>query len=363
MESVADIGLQQGMEQELNELEQLLPSDSQDVLERVGEKLTDWEQLVKATHDFSSALRIGGILEKLRQNWLALAWYQWIATEEGVDGSLLTTVMRVQGRVQISLGLYVNALTTLKGVQQRLMEEEKTDTYDYAFALHNIAVVYNLQAEYQASLEYAHPVLNFFEEQGDRPRASIVKSLLGSCYHNLKKFEESYKYYTDARDGLEECKDYFALARNWHNYAELMSSWGRMEEALAAWRMSHEMKKKTGDVIGQVNTMLSMGEYLNTQRDWHSALRYCTQAIAICHQHHLYDQEVQSLKLWSELLYALGRYSELEVCAVRATHLVRHVTKPQEVVSLLQKVAHDVKQIGRNDLAEQISMNAIQILG
>lgn len=363
MESVADIGLQQGMEQELNRVEELLQTDSGVVLEQIGAKLCDWERSVKSTRNYTSALRIGDILEKLGQNWLAYSWYQWIDSHEDVTGPLKTTVMRAKGRVQIKLGMYPEALSVLKEVEALLIQEGKANTHDYSYTAQNIAVIHTRREEFQPALEYAQIALKLFEEHEDRTRVIQAKSLVGQCYHGLGQFEQSYEYLTRARDGLEECEDYFTLARCWHNYAELMRDWGRPEEALAAWRMSHEMKKKTGDHFGQVNTLLSMGEYMVSQQDLHSALQYTTQSITLCHQHRLYDQEIKCLQLWSDILSALGRYAELEVCASRAKCLVRNVSQQEEVASLLQKIAKDFQRIGRNDLAEQISMNAIQILG
>jgi len=363
MESVADIGLQQGMEQELNRVEELLQTDSNAVLEQIGAKLSGWERSVKSTRGYTSALRIGDILEKLGQNWLALSWYQWIDSQEDVEGPLKTTVMRAKGRVQIKLGMYPEALAVLKEVEESLRRAEKADTLDYAFTAQNIAVIHTCREEFQPALQYAKIALERFEVHKDRMRVIQAISLVGQCYHGLGQFEQSYEFLTRARDGLEECGDYFTLARCWHNYAELMRDWSRPEEALAAWRMSHEMKKKTGDHFGQVNTLLSMSEYMVSQQELHSALQYTIQSITLCHQYRLYDLEINCLKLWSDILSALGRYAELEVCASRAKCLARSVSQQQEVASLLQKIAEDFQRIGRNDLAEQISMNAIQILG
>nr|WP_283809075.1 tetratricopeptide repeat protein [Tumebacillus amylolyticus] len=184
--------------------------------------------------------------------------------------------------------------------------------------------------------------------------------MIGTNLKSLKRFEESFTYLTRSRDGLEQNQDYFHLARAWHNYAELMRDWGRTEEAVAAWRMSLEIKKRTQDHDGQVNTLLSIAEYFISQSDWHAALRYVTQAFPLCHQHRLFDQEVTSLDCWATILFALGRTSELEVVATRATHLRESVTVKHQVIMLLHKVAEYFRQVGRFDLAGQYGNKAVQ---
>jgi len=226
----------------------------------------------------------------------------------------------------------------------------------------NMASLYDRLERWDEGLRYAERALAAFRSFDDQKRVSILLLMTGTYQYKLHLYEDAFDSLLQAREGLEKFKDYFHLARCWHNYAELMRDTGRMEEAIAAWRMSLEMKKRTDDHLGQVNTLLSLTEYVCTQTDWHGAQRYATQAIALCHEHRLYDQEIQCLKSWSNILFALGRFSELEVCAARAMFLVGSVSAQDKVAQLLQKISQDYSKIGHEELAKQYSKNAVQIL-
>jgi tetratricopeptide (TPR) repeat protein len=353
------------VEAEVNRLEMLEGLDSKTVLELIGEQLSKWELAVRQTSHYALAFRIGELLEKVNQYWLALSWYQWLAVEVEAEASseLMIRSTRAKGRMYIRLGLYEEALPLLQLVEEYLTMEESQDPYDLPILLQNIAIVYNHLEQFETALKYAQSALTSFSQLGDTNRVNVVEGMIGTYLMALKRFEASFEYLLRARDGLEAAKDHLNLARCWHNHAELMRDWGRPEEAIAAWRMSLEMKKRVQDSPGQVNTLVSITDYLIGQNEWHAALSYITQAFTICHQHRLYDKEIVCLERWSHILFALGRYAELEVCASRAMFLVKSCTAKQSVTSLLQKIADYCEQVGFEHLAKQFHINAVQILG
>lgn len=353
------------VEAQVSRLEMQEELDSKTVLELIGEQLANWELAVRQTSHYALAFRIGELLEKVNQYWLALSWYQWLAVEveaEAVHEMMLRST-RAKGRTYIRLGLYEEALPLLQQVEEHITLEGSQDPYDLPILLQNIAVVYSHLEQFEIALQYAQSALTSFSQLGDTNRVNVVEGMIGTYLHALQRFEESFEFLLRARDGLEAAKDYLNLARCWHNHAELMRDWGRYEEAIAAWRMSLEMKKRVQDSSGQVNTLVSITDYLIGQNEWHAALSYITQAFTICHQHRLYDKEIDCLERWSHTLFALGRYTELEVCASRAMCLVKSCTAKQSVTSLLQKIADYYERVGFAHLAEQYHTNAVQILG
>lgn len=353
------------VEQEVSRLEMLEGFDSKTVLELIGEQLSEWELAVRQTSHYALAFRIGDLLEKVNQFWLALSWYQWLAdaVEQESSNGLKMRSIRAKGRMYIRLGLFEESLPLLKQVEEHLNTFGSADPRELPALWQNIAVVHAHLNQHELALTYAQSALTHFSQLGERNIVNVVEGMIGSFLWALKRYEESFKYLTQARAGLEQEHDYLNLARTWHNIAELLRDWGRPEEAIASWRMSLEMKKRIEDCPGQVNTLLSIIDYLIGQDDWHCALSYTTQAFTICHQHRLYDKEIACLERWSNILNALGRYAELEVCAARATYLAKSCTTKHQVTSLLQKVATYCEQAGLEDLAEQFNSRAIQLLG
>jgi tetratricopeptide (TPR) repeat protein len=354
------------VEQELNRLEAMLEAQDQGILEVIGEQLAVWEQVVRQGSHYALALRIGQLLEEIRQYWLALSWYQWIGEaqpSEQVTEETIIRSIRLQGRMYIRLGMYKEALVRLEQAEALIQRLDDSPGEDLALIWQNMASLYFQLRSYEQALQKADAALELFKQIGDRHRMSILKLMTGTYHYALQRYDAAFELLCEAREGLEEFRDYFHLARCWHNYAELLRDSGRLEEAIAAWRMSLEMKKLSQDHVGQVNTLLSISEFVSSsQGDWHSALFYATQAIALCHEHHLYDQEIVCLDRWSTILFELGRYSELEICAARALHLSESVTTQEQVASLLRKIASDYLKIGYEDLARQYNMNAVQIL-
>ncbi|KEO83058.1 tetratricopeptide repeat protein [Tumebacillus flagellatus] len=360
MESTVPVRTIEELHQELQKLEPLVESQPEEALEMIGDVIADWEKLVRQTNDFPLGLRIAELLEKVQHFWLALSWYHWwLEAQDGTADSVTQLrVMRSKGRVYIRLGMYQDALQILQEVEG--MIPTTPGSLDLPVLWQNLSMVQNQLGHYESALQYAVEALKQFHSLGETHRASIVEFMIGTNLKSLKRFEESFRYLTSSRDGLEQHRDYFHLARAWHNYAELMRDWGRTEEAVAAWRMSLEIKKRTQDHAGQVNTLLSIAEYFISRSDWHAALRYVTQAFPLCHQHRLYDQEVTSLDCWATILFALGRTSELEVVATRAAHLRESVTVKHQVIMLIHKVSEYFRQVGRDDLAGQYGSKAVQ---
>lgn len=361
MKSTTQIRTIADLHQELQKLERMVESNPDDALQLIGESISDWETLARQTSDLSLSLRIGELLEKAQHFWLALTWYQWGTSleSETTDRAMLMRVKRFKGRIYIRLGMYQEALKILRQVEEHGVFDDP-NSLDLPVLWQNLALVHSQCMEFEQSISYAQRALARFQELGELHRVSIVEFMIGSYLKSLKRFEESCAYLTKSREGMERYQDYFHLARSWHNYAELMRDWGRTEEAVAAWRMSLEMKKRTQDHGGQVNTLLSIAEYFISQEDWHGALRYVTQAFPLCHQYRLYDQEVTTLGCWATILFALGRYSELEVVATRASFLQESVTVKHQVIILLQKVADYFQQVGRIDLAKEYGGKAVQ---
>jgi tetratricopeptide (TPR) repeat protein len=360
VESTVQIRTVEELHQELHKLEQLVDSNPEDALQLIGDGIADWEKLVRQTSDLPLALRVGELLEKARHYWLALTWYQWAMESEATspDQTTISRVMRAQGRVCIRLGMNQEALRILQLVEQQGVPDAP-GSHDLPTLWQNLSVVHSALGQFDQSIEYAQRARRRFQELGDTHRMSIAEFMIGSDLKHLREFEASCEYLTRSREGMEQHQDYFHLARSWHNYAELMRDWGRMEEAVAAWRMSLEMKKRTKDHVGQVNTLLSITEYFMSRQEWHGALRYVTQAFPLCHQYRLYDQEVKSLDCWATILYALGKFSELEVVATRATYL-RESVSVNQVIMLLHKVTEFFRQIGRQDLAEAYGSKVVQ---
>ncbi|TCP53816.1 tetratricopeptide repeat protein [Tumebacillus sp. BK434] len=364
LESMITIRTAQELVQELNKLELLVENDSDTVLELIGDQLTAWESIVRLHADYSLALRIGKLLEKLRQHWLALSWFHWVSQAEGeAEQDLVLTALRMKGRMYIKVGMYNEALSFLLSVEQQGQSSNRPQGRDLAILWQNIALVYEYLGRYDSAVEYAGRALQWFADYGEEHDVALMEMLLGICYKEQKRFDEAYEYLTRARGGFEKHKDYLHLARTWHNYAELMRDLGRMEEAIAAWRMSLEMKKRIQDFSGQATTLHSIAKYLISENDWYAAMNYITQAIAICHQYRLQDKEVVCLESWAQILFALGRYDELEVCASRATFLAGSDDTQHKVVSLLQKIANDCERVGLEELAKQYSQNAVQLIG
>ncbi|MGZ4107903.1 MAG: tetratricopeptide repeat protein [Tumebacillaceae bacterium] len=353
------------VEEELNRLETLDGPDSKTVLELVGEQLSQWELIVRQTSHYAIAFRIGELLEKVNQFWLALSWYQWlaVAVEQESSDDLLLRSTRAKGRMYIRLGLYEESLPLLQEVENHLMTVGSHDPYDLPVLQQNIALVYFHLEQHETAVEYAQSALTHLRPLGDQYKINIVEAMMGTYLHALKRFEESFEYLMRAREGLEAAKDYLNLARSWHNHAELMRDWGRLEEAIAAWRMSLEIKKRVHDYTGQVNTLVSITDFLIGKNEWHAALSYITQAFTICHQNRLYDKEIVCLERWSNILFALGRYPELEICASRALFLVKNCSTKNLVTSLLRKIAEYCERVGFEDLALQYNTNAVQLLG
>jgi len=336
----------QELEAQLSQLEELVCSNEEATSEHIGEQLAEWEKLVMRTSDFALALRIGDLLERSRHFWLALSWYQWVvAAQKGQElNEHWLRALRSKGRIYIRLRMYQEALPLLKQVEEGIEQIGTPDPNALPFLLQNISIVYGQLGQHEEAVSYGQRALALISEQGDIHRTSMVEGTIASNLSALQRFDEALDYMTRSRMGFEKCRDQINLARSWHNYAELMRDWGRMEEAVAAWRMSLEIKKRTLDYVGQVNTLLSITQYFISRDDWHGALGYVMQAFPLCHQHRLYDKEVHCLEAWSSVLYALGRFSELEVVMTRAKFLAEHAAVEPQVQQLLATVSGYFKQ-------------------
>lgn len=350
--------------QEVGKLELLVDSDSNSVLELTGDQLTSWESIIRLHADYPLALRIGKLLERLGQYWLALSWFHWVSqADRGEWEELVMTAERMKGRMYIKVGMYNEALTFLQAVEQQWLLSAHQEGRDLSTLRQNIALVYEYLGRYDSAVDYASRALSWFETNGEEHDIALMEMLLGICFKAQKDFDQANEYLTRAKQGFEKHKDYLHLARTWHNYAELMQDLGRHEEAIAAWRMSLEMKKRIQDFKGQATTLQSITNYLIAEKDWYAALNYTTQAIAICHQYRLQEKEVTCLESWAQILFALGRYDELEVCASRALFLAGSDETQQKVASLLRTIANDFERVGLKELAEQYNQNAIQLIG
>jgi tetratricopeptide (TPR) repeat protein len=348
------------LKNELSRLEGLVNTPEADKLhELIGDQLTLWEQIVRRDSDYDTAFRIGELLETVRLHWLAIAWYQWVVGSTGAekdDQERRRKALLSKARVFIKLRMYHEALSLLLYVEEHLTSNIDSEEWsEWHTLLHNTALTYGQLENYELALAYATRALRLVEKSGNTHAVRTTKLMIGSFLAKLNRFEESFAYLTKACEEFERCQDHFHLARSWHNYAELMKSWGRKEEALAAWRMSLEIKKRTHDYDGQVNTFLSITDHLLDQEDWHGALRYVTQAFPICHQHRLHDLEVLCLDRWATIAFELKRKSDLEVVVTRATYLGENVSA--KVTHLLDKVACYFDQLG---LAEKGRQEAVQ---
>lgn len=352
------------LQHQLALMEEQVSGDSQTVLEQIGEQLADWERIVRENAACSLALRIGELLVSAKQYWLALSWFQWVlsASSGDVDPFSRAKALRHKGRICILLDMTDASLPYLKQAEALLSAHGYKETREYCMVMQNLSIAYVTAGQFEQALAAAQVALPGLIELEDHNMAGIVAATIGSCLRNLKQYEEALEHYTQAREWLELAQDTFHLARVWHNYAELMRDWGRMEEAIAAWRMSLEMKKRNRDNVGQVNTLLSMADYLTSREELHAAWQYVSQAIAVCHLHNLREEEIICLDRWSGILIELGRFADLEICAARAAHLAQEGSGRKRVLDMLRHIAEQCQKSGLEQQAAQYNMIAVQII-
>ncbi|HEU4965189.1 MAG TPA: tetratricopeptide repeat protein [Bacilli bacterium] len=352
------------LEQQLAKLEQQVQANPETVLEQVGEQLAGWELLVRQHAAYSLGLRIGELLFETKQLWLALSWFHWVVSSEVTEPDIATRAkaLRQKGRIYIFLGMSETALPIFEEAEELFRTSGAMETREYSVLLQNHAVALVRTRQYEAALDVSKRALPQLIAHGDLNSAARVSATMGSCLRITNQYEEALDSFIQARDWLETTQDYLHLGRVWHNYAELMRDWGRVEEAIAAWLMSLEMKKRTHDHTGQVNTLLSMAGYLMSQAEYHSAWKYVSQAIALCHQYQLREAEIRCLDKWSEILIALSRYADLEVCATRAAHLANIGFGKDRVKAMIGKIAEHCRQVGLEQQAAQYNTIAVQII-
>jgi len=218
--------------------------------------------------------------------------------------------------------------------------------------------------EQKTGLSPAVAFRKFVDNPGDYPEEIWIVTLL---LQDFGYTEESFKLLSFYEENLEEGSGNMVRMRN--KKATILRDWGRIDEAMALYRMNEEDARKAGDE-DDINTSLSnqailLGkqgrlkeayeQYLELEKkhrisgDKYPLAVVLTNMGMLTHDFGKPDEALAKLAEAEQLLRELGYRDEIDlVCFNRANILEEH-GRSEEAFLLLQEVEKSSRQIGNRE--------------
>ena len=202
------------------------------------------------------------------------------ASKYGAAFNNLAVVCNVQGNYEKALEYYDNALE----VRERILGSDHPST---ATTYNNMAGVYKAQGEYEKALEYYGKVLEVRERVLGRghPDTATTYNNMAGVYEDQGDYEKALEYYGKALEIVERIlgSDHPSTATTYNNMAGVYQAQGDYEKALEYYGKDLEISEKVlgSDHPNTAATYNNMAGVYQDQGDYKKALEYYDKALKV----------------------------------------------------------------------------------
>ncbi len=176
------------------------------------------------------------------------------------------------------------------------------------YALHNIAAIFQEIGLYDKALEYEYASLSYEFDAQNMVGVAIAYNTLGTLHNSLGHQDSAIYYFKKALD-VYKTEDYpYGLASTLHEYALMKGTDLTEEQRNAMLHKSLEIRKKLGDVDGEVKLILDIGKERFDKLSTDSLGHILEQAYEYIHANDLEYLSESYFKLYSNYNSRIGRY-------------------------------------------------------
>lgn len=180
------------------------------------------------------------------------------------------------GRVNNDQGKPNNALDSFAKAAK--IYKSNSDTLNWAKVQNDIAYSYYLLGKYYQSIAYADSARKKLLLVGDDNNAGYSKSLTGSCYWELGKYDSAILAHKHSIELRKKANNASGQARSWKSIGELYLKSGLKNEALAAYDSAAYFYQQLKDSSGLAETYNKKGNVFYNDENNKMAVEYFEKA-------------------------------------------------------------------------------------
>lgn len=157
-----------------------------------------------------------------------------------------------------------------------LAKDEYLDSQDSLSAgkmLSNIAVIYELEGNYDKATEVHYEALNIFTQSGDQNAIARAMNNLGVLYQEINDSENAMSYYRQALNIKQALKDSSGIASSLNNLGVLWEeNLNNTDSALYYYEQSHSIYKSINDIGNQAKLLSNISAIYVDKKDFSHAI-------------------------------------------------------------------------------------------
>ena len=231
-----------------------------------------------------------------------------------------------------------------------------------AFALTEIAGIYNALGEYQKALQHFNQALVLQRSAGDQKREGYTLASIGGTYKTLGEKGTALEYLNQALVPFRASNDRFGEASALTQIAAIHLSLGDTDKALEYFDQALPLHRTAGNQNWEAQTLTLIGAAHHARGDGPKALQFLTQALALQRSKNSRGGEAHTLTYMGNVYSSSGDWQKASDSFAKALSLSRLTFDRNTEANVLLNLARAERD--RNNLAEarQHTEKAIDIV-
>ncbi|MFW9916263.1 MAG: tetratricopeptide repeat protein [Candidatus Thorarchaeota archaeon] len=264
-------------------------------------------------------------------------------SEEFNQAYALNALKNLLGFIYIDKGLKAEALAIFQEIID--FSQEKDELWMKGTALHNVAVIYKEQKQYDLARRYFSEALAIAEQLGQQDKKAITLRHLGVIAEQENQLEKALDAYQQALKCDNEVGSLYGKARTSIHLGEVLRKQSNFEEALEHLSNALEIFTHLEDSSGIASATSALGSVYFVKRDFERASDHFLRALQMYESiGNLSGQFLQHKSLGS-LLYVGGYLKEALRYYQLAINVAQQLNDPYnaaEIIHLCAQVSHDM---------------------
>ncbi|MBN1216249.1 MAG: tetratricopeptide repeat protein [Candidatus Lokiarchaeota archaeon] len=260
-----------------------IESSNQDIQDKINLILAD----IKKNTDIQNIYRINidtlnliNILSNIKNSEskpnFSVNLHKWL--KENLKSPDIKEKYNIAFKIYVGSGDYSQARFCSESMKNLAIEDKDEDWY--FIALHNIALLYNMQGEYKKSIEINKQILENVESHNYLLEKGEVFVRIGEDYKELGAFSKALDYYHQALEIFNQDKDPRFLGKVYSNIGLIHKERGHYVKAIKYYSKSLFYFRERGDLISiatHINNLAivkyKLGKYSEALQDCEDALK------------------------------------------------------------------------------------------
>lgn len=240
---------------------------------------------------------------------------------------------------------------------QKVLEQDPK----YVDALLSMGRVEIKAGNYQGSLDYLSRAQNLAIELGNEEARAAILNAIGIAYKRLNKLEEALAQYRQSLEIKRKLGQKGGIAASLTEIAQIQGHLGKPEEAIKSFDEALRLRREIGDKRGIGNTLIDYGSLLVDRGNYDQALNFYRESLEIQRQVGNASYEALCLNNIASIYEARGNHDDALAYFQRALTIREKSGNQSDIAESLHNLAETSGRNGQYEHALDYYLRALQL--